>query len=486
MSSIPAPGAYEERKFVSSIFSEEAAGKLVRVLTAVAAWLVVGTHLLLPSINLFNFYPNFYVSFATIIFCWRVCGRSIFTRTPIDIFFAIWLVLAVSSQVYASVYLNRTLGPGDITYYLQMILTIWAFYRAGYALTVVDAPTATGAILKATVFFLGLACLVGIAQGVGPFRSQAINFAERFGSRSQAVGAALELQSPRPIALYTGPNFFGFMNLLGTTVIIGFTMIRGRTMTPGAISLAILGLGIFIAGTVVAQSRAALAAIFLLVCFFLYLMLRIGQVKLFVAGIVAMLLAGVGVLSLASNLDLEYLGSTFERKLSDDGSFRARERGFSNLMEQAADLAPLGSGFTSKSMSLDRTGDKWARTNSIDNGYFQAFIAHGLPGVLHLLILFYGCFLAVKLSRNMEPRHIKLMRGCAIMMLVAYILYSVSGVRHAKTETAAYWMLVFGSLWASIHLEKARRARMARAQMVEQMEAQALPANGPSPEPQPL
>jgi hypothetical protein len=464
MSSLPAVwGGFERRRFQSPLFSQPFSAGLIRVMTAVIAWMLVGVHLMTPSMSMFQFHPSFFMATAAVIWCWRVAGPRVFARTPIDLFFGAWLVLAVTSEVWAGVKLHRNFGNDDLINYLQIIMTLWMTFRAAYGLTIVDPKTAGGALLKAIIFWLGFACVIGMLQSGGPLKSQAISFGEKFGASADAVESAVELQSPRPIALFSGPNFFGFMNLVGCTAILAFTMYRGKSISPWNIGTSVFGLFLFIGGTVVAQSRAALAAEMLLVCLFLYLMLRIGRIMVFAAGILTMGIGLVGGIYLISNLQLDYLSGTFDKKIQDDGSFMERERGLNAFSDQAADLSVLGSGWTARAFSLDRTGDKWSKTNSIDNGFFQAYINHGVFGVIHLLYLFFACWLAIRASKHMRSPNVRLMRDAAVLMLITYVLYSASGVRHAKLETAVYWMLVYGSLYGLVHLEQKHQKEVRRA-----------------------
>ena len=153
-------------------------------------------------------------------------------------------------------------------------------------------------------------------------------------------------------------------------------------------------------------------------------------------------------------MNLTYLESTFNRKITDDSSVQERARGFDYLKDQAMDLAPLGAGFDSRGYTLDRTGDVWSLTNSIDNGYLQAYINHGIPGVLHLAFFLWTLWLGMRLAKNHKYAHIRTLRLVCGLMLLTYMMFSLSGVRHAKLETSVYLVIVFGLLYGSLYGEK--------------------------------
>src|SRR5579885_1381445 len=138
---------------------------LYRVLTALSAYLLIGAHVLRPSFKVFGFPITFYYAIGVICFCAKVRGVKVFAKTPVDVAFVLWLGLAVISQLWGSLALNRVLMADDIQTYLGIILTNWLFFRAAFALCAVDPRTATGAFLKAILVFLGFACIIGILQG---------------------------------------------------------------------------------------------------------------------------------------------------------------------------------------------------------------------------------------------------------------------------------------------------------------------------------
>jgi hypothetical protein len=429
-----------------------------RVLTALSAWLLVGVLVFKPNAKIIGYPLTMYFCIGIIIFCAKVRGAKVFGRTPVDVAFVIWLGLAVLSQLWASMVLNRVLQADDITQYLTIIITTWLAFRVAFALCCVDPRTATGAFLKAILVCLGIACLIGILQGYGPgpLKHWAIDFGVNNGTKGDVTALQVEMtDSPRPVALFSGPNYFGFMNLIGMCIIIGITIAQGKAISSKNVWTAAAGLTLFLIGTVVAQSRFAILTALLLIFLFMYLMFRIGQTKVVITGglaLGAVLLAGVIFLG---QMNLTYLEGTFQRKVQDDYSYQERMIGFDALKDQAIDLAPLGSGFDSHGFILDRSrGDVWSRTNSIDNGYLQAFINHGIPGVIQLLFFLWSLWWGIKLAGRHNYLHIRTLRVVAGLLLATYMVYSLSGVRHAKLETGIYWMFVFGLLYGSIYGEK--------------------------------
>jgi hypothetical protein len=92
--------------------------------------------------------------------------------------------------------------------------------------------------------------------------------------------------------------------------------------------------------------------------------------------------------------------------------------------------------------------------NSIDNGYMQAFINHGVPGLLHLAFYLAACWWAIRISKGYPWLHVRQVRIVTTLLFVTYLVYSLSGVRHAKLETSFYWMVAFGLLYAMVYNER--------------------------------
>ena len=457
---IPKPAPDPEKQFATAfpISEKPWVVALYRVLTAVSAWMIIGLLVFKPNLKIVNYPIIMYLSIGIIIFCAKVRGAKVFGKTPVDVAFVIWLALAVTSQLWASMVLSRVLMMDDLWVYLSTILTTWLAFRVAFALVCVDPRTATGAFLKAIMICLGIACVIGILQGYGPahLKQWAIDFGVNNGTKGDVTAFAAEYSdSPRPVALFSGPNYFGFMNLIGMCILIGMTIAQGRSISTKSVWAAAGGLTVFLIGTVVAQSRFAILTAVLLLLVFMYLMFRIGQTKVVITGGIALagvFLAGVAFLG---QMNLTYLEGTFQRKVQDDYSYQERMIGFDALKDQAIDLAPLGSGFDSHGFILDRSrGDIWSRTNSIDNGYLQAFINHGIPGVIWMLFFLWSLWWAIKLAKRYNYLHIRTLRVVGGLLLATYMLYSISGVRHAKLETGIYWMIVFGLLYGSIYGEK--------------------------------
>jgi hypothetical protein len=427
-----------------------------RVLAALSAWIIVDLQLFRANSGILGLQYAFYFAIGVTIFCAKVRGNKVFARTPVDLAFGIWIVLAVVSQLWASLVLNRVLNSQDIGGYLSLIINLWVMFRVGFALNMVDPRTSTGAFLKAVSIGLGLACLVGILQGYGPgpLKQWAIHFGTTYGTVGGLTDVAANGDTVRPIAVFTGPNIFGFLNLVGMCIIIGLTAAQGRNISSKSVWMAAFGLALFFLGTVAAQSRAALAVCLLLILAFMYLMLRIGRRNVVITGLIAVCVLAIAGMFFMQRMKLDHLQSTFQQKLTDDDSFRERQLGFKALTDQAMDLAPLGAGFTQRGMLLVRTGDSWSRTNGIDDAYFQAYINHGIPGILHIVFFFCTLWWGLKLAKNHRMFHIRVLKYTCTLLLLAYVAYGFTGVRHAKVETGVYLMIFFGLLYGGVYGEK--------------------------------
>lgn len=399
-------------------------------------------------------HPIVFLSLAVITWAWTVRGPIALARTPIDNFFMIWLLLIVASQLWANVVLLRLLTDNDWIETTKQALTSWIVYRAAHCLGTVEPKTAINHILRAILFFAALACIVGLLQSRGPLQQWALKFASSYGWNPEQVLIGAMIESPRPVGMFSGPNFFAFINLIACAIIVGITLGTGRRMKEIHAFAAVIAMGLFFAGTFVAQSRIALAMLAILIAIFLYLITKGGKGRVTIFAVVAMALTGLTLFALKGDLDFSYLTSVFETGLDNDESFLLRRDAIRAISDLAPELAPLGAGENRFSLLLMRTGDQFSKGNGPDNAFLQAFLDHGIPGILHVMYLIFGLWWGLKLLKTNGEPYLDRMKYVGWLTLFFFVLYSISASRHQKVETGAFLWMIFGPLWAVVKIQE--------------------------------
>lgn len=402
----------------------------------------------------FQIHPIVFLSIVVIIWGWGVRGQMSLIRTPIDNFFLAWIILAICSQIWAQTALFRLLQDNDFIEYSKQIFTGWFIYRACYAIGAVDPKTATNSFLRSIVFFAAVACMIGLLQSRGPLQATALEFASKYGWNADQVLLGSTLESPRPVGMFSGPNFFAFINLIASAIIVGITLGTGKRMKEIHSFISTIALGLFFAGSFVAQSRIALVMHGLLIAIFLYLLAKSGKGRVFIFAVVGMVLTGTALIAIKGDLDFDYLTSVFETGLGNDESYIIRSEAVNAINRLAPDLAPLGAAGNRFSLLLMRTGDRYAAGNGPDNAFLQGFLDHGVPGVLHILFLLWGLYWGIRLMKPNGQAYIDRMRFVGILSLIFLVLYSVSASRHQKPETGGFIWMIFGPIWATAKVQE--------------------------------
>lgn len=457
------PATQVRRRRTKKVFSHL---PTTRFFTALFAWMLPAVMIFASGVSYkipFQIHPVVFLSLAICVWAYYVRGAMSIARTPIDIFFMLWLVIAVSSQIYATTALNRILIDNDWIEYSKQIFTSWIMYRAAFALAMVDTKTATNTLLRSILFFAALACLIGLFQWKGPLQQTALNFAKNFGTNPDQVDIGFEIESPRPVGMFSGPNYFAFINLICCAIVVGITLGTGKRMKEIHAFLAVLAMGLFFAGSFVAQSRIALVMLAIMIMIFLYLIGKMGKGRVLIFAVVSMILTGITLFAFKGDVEFDYLTSVFSQGIQNDDSYLLRRDAINAITQLAPDLAPLGAGGNRFSTLLMRTGDKFSPANGPDNAFLQGFLDHGIPGVLHILFLIWALYYGVRCLRPNGEAFIERLRFVSALVLVFFVLYSFSASRHQKPETGFYLWMIFGPLWAAVIIQQAHERALKRA-----------------------
>lgn len=433
-----------------------ASGVIAKVVT-VLCFVLVGTYLFAGQYQpVVRFHPVFYVSVLIVLAGLRVRGWSVLTRTWLDFFFIAWVLLANFSQSYAGSVLGRIFFPYEILDYFYVIFTSWAVYRAAYALVVMAPRAAPRSLLNALITACLFAALLGVAQDT-PLKGPADNVSKRIGSlrEENQYQTAEEDTSPRPASVFTSPTMFGSFNTYGTLFVLAIALGAGDRLRNKHLPAIFFLSAIFFAGTFVAQVRIALLYQGLLLMFFILYTIYRSQRTIAIVIVGLVLLGGAFVSTRLSDERFSYLARTFEGGLFQDESFKFRLESWTRISEMAAQIAPLGSGFTFlSSNAFARRGDTYSRANGPDSGYFEAFFLHGIPG----LLLFFSLFLIsyvmfVRLGGTRDPARNETRWAVMLNLVLFLALGSILGVTHSKFERSGpiYLMLGAGAGLLAVH-----------------------------------
>jgi O-antigen ligase len=399
--------------------------------------------------------PVAYVSFGVIIWGLKVKGWPVLSRTILDWFFLAWFFLAVASHAYAGSYLGRILFINDFIDYSFILIETWITYRAALALVVVAPKTATTHLVRALLLGIGFAAFVGLLQFEGSTKSFATSFAMRFGHSPEQVEHGLLLESPRPAAIFSSPVIFGYVCTIGMTIVcgilIGMRKRVGEIKTPLLAGLIVL----FLAGCFVAQTRQGVLIAGILMAIFVVFMLRMKEYRKALIVIVSGIALIAGLITVKGGFQFDYLTSSLSTGLNRDESYNVRKEAINNIHSMAPQLAVLGAGFTRGSMiPYFRKGDYFNRANGPDNTFYQAFLFHGVPGLIHLTFLFVGMIYMVRQLRPRGVPWIENMKWIAGLLILVFLLSCAASTRHCKSETMIFVTLIFGAVGGLLYHQR--------------------------------
>ncbi|MBZ0213072.1 MAG: hypothetical protein K8H99_04665 [Nitrospirae bacterium] len=434
---------------------------LARVVGLVALLLVAG-HLLLGTFQPHvRFHPVLYLSLFAVFVGLRVKGWEVFERTQFDFFFVGWLVLAALSQLYATNVLGRVIYALDILEYLYVILQSWAVYRGAFALVKAAPRAGSQGILFSILAICMFSALLGIAQSTGA-KGAADTIANNLGSRKDVTQMSEDYdESPRPSGLLSSPTMLGSYNVYGTIVTIAIAIAFGFALSIRQLPWLLLANGVLLACSVTSQVRLALIQQFGLLAFFAVYTLFRAQRTVAAVAVLAFafgLIAFNRVVVERNDPRFQYITRTFEGKFFSDESLTVRLEAWNRIGDVATELAPLGSGFTQlTSNAYARRGDVFARANGPDNGFLEAYLIHGIPGILLVMFLIYTGFSLQNKLKGVSVGYVQMIRWSVLLSIVVFpILSSGLVVTHSKFERSGYLLLLMGAAAALVSIAASR------------------------------
>lgn len=414
--------------------------------------------------------PSTPIAFFMCVFAIGVRGVAVLRWTKFDSVLAIWIVLTIISQVSSAYSLNRFVNEQDVTTVIIGYFNYWLVFRAFYAFGIINPRFATKSVILALFGLLSLTCLIGILQSIGPVQQQMVDLAYRIGAGQEQIKlGASEFTGVRTTSVFSGPNIFGFINLVGCCLIVGWGIASGARLREWHAMVTVGALGLFTYANLNSQSRSSFVLAVLLTLVYIIFLVRVRKWRaLFLAG--SMVLAGaIAIVALTQSGQYEYMTKIFKTGVTADESYLVRSRGLAQFLHVANDLSLIGVGQDYFSVQAIGRGDLYSKANGTgDNGWAMAYFLLGLPGVIHLIWLNITAFKAVKQLRTDKEIFISWLRAIGGLFIALYLLTSPFMIRYHKFETFAYFLIVFGVIFAVLDIQKQRDRREHMAAMAEQ------------------
>lgn len=447
--------------FVRAQRTEAVLATLAYTLTALLIGAFLFTGLYQPT---FRFHPAFQMSLIIIVIGLRVKGLTVFARTPLDLFFFGWLILAAVSQLWATTFLGRQIYSLELLEYFYIILQSWAVYRAALTVTLISPEAASRGIIYGLLGGCVLAAIIAYGQSTG-LQGRIDQVVGLIGFRRDLELLALQTAAtPRPSAFFSSPTMLGSFNLYGTLILVAIAVAVGQRGQLRFFPIFALLNVLLIGCSVISQTRLALLLqLGVLAAMVLFTVFR-AQRSL--AVLVLLLLTGAGYViynNILTRSDdrFAYLSQTLQRDPAADESFQVRMDAINAIKDIAPQLAPLGSGYTINVVNpYARRGDIYSRANGPDNGFLEAYLIHGIPGVLLLGYLLWVCIYSFRGLRR-SPRFSHRMVGVSVFMMATVMLLASAGavVTHSKFERGGVIYLAMGAAAGLLYVDAARRNR---------------------------
>jgi hypothetical protein len=410
----------------------------------------------------YNFLPSLPISFFLILTAIAIRGVAVLRRTPFDLILFSLVGLTILSTIHATLVLNRMFFEIETISILLNMFNMWFIYRAMYAFTIIDAQSASRALLFWMLLVITVCTLIGVLQSVGPFQNDMVNFAYRIGVGEFAIklGAA-EVTGVRTTSVFSGPNIFGFVNLIGCSILIGIAMAFKQRLRELHGVVILMGLGLFSYANLNSQSRLTFVFAAILGIVFLVYLIRVAKWRALLTSAVMFVLMGIGTVILTTGGGYEYMTNIFNTGVKNDVSYQVRVKGLERVAEVANEIPVLGVGQDYYSLMLFGKGDYYSRGNGAgDNGLAMSYFLLGIPGVVHLFFLNYVCFRALKKLKSEDRIFISTIKSATWLVFWLFVVTIPYAVRYQKLETFSYWLLLFGVVFGLLTLQEQRDRRL--------------------------
>jgi hypothetical protein len=406
--------------------------------------------------------PALPISFFVIIGALAMRGIAVLRLCAFDYVMFGWIILTLFSQMTAPATLYRSISEFDVISVQLALYTIWFTFRAFYALTVINPKTAVNTILLWMLIFITCTCVMGILQSVGPVQEQMIDLGYRIGAgQLQIKLGAYESTGVRTTAVFSGPNIYGFVNVIGACIVTGGAIAMGQRLRERHALIAIGLLLLFCYGNLNSQSRSTFLFAAIITVILLLHFIRIKKWRALLMSFALVLAGAILVIGAAQKGQFNYMTSIFETGLQKDGSYQVRMEGMSELAKIANDIPVLGVAQDYFSLNPYGRGDFYSKANGTgDNGIAFFYHVLGIPGLLVLAGIILTTFQAARrLALIEQEAFVSRLRNIAFFVWTLYVVSLPLALRYPKFETASFYMMTFAPVFAVIAIaaQKARR-----------------------------
>jgi hypothetical protein len=384
-------------------------------------------------------------------------GKRALTITSFDYFFVGFILLSITSHLFANEYLFRHLGTGELFGNFRYILTMAVLFRAFFCLVYIAPKFASQMFAVSSLLILGGIAALGIMQRFGPGKPLAVKIGMALTANSLQVLEASK--GDRPTAVFTNPNILGYAMCALCAIVLGWGLCRVEQIKPWRTAAVVTLLGMALLCAVACQSRQATGAlIFAPAVFAIVVRLKARDgLNLAVIGVL-FAVAGVGLVLAVSSSKSTYLTSIATSGVKHDQSYQARTAELNKLRQVTSEIALGGEGTSMSNMNAFSMASEHSHYNTyeIDSEWGNIFQAFGVWGPLLLCIFYLLTVFNVRQVWLIDDPDAKMIALASAMMLGFNLILTTAAVRVAKYESAGFTFEMLGALaaWRVYGLER--------------------------------
>lgn len=411
----------------------------------------------------YNFLPSLPISFFVMLGCIAFRGKAVMRVTPFDYVLIAWIIFNILSHLNSWYVLHRTIYEIEAIGALLMVFNMWFVYRAVYGMTIIDPRTTFRAVFYLLLSFILICTVIGILQSVGPLQDQMVSLAYRIGvGETQIKLGASEMTGVRTTSVFSGPNIFGFINLIGASLLVAAAMALKERLKEIHSVVVLMGLGLIAYANLNSQSRFTFVLAALVGVVYIVFLIRAAKWRALLMACIMFVMFAIGTVILTSQGRYEYMTSIFKTGVQNDFSYQVRMKGIDRLGVIANDIPIIGAGHDMYSLVLYGKGDFYSKANGAgDNGLLMAYFLMGIPGVIHLLYWNFAGWRALRQLKTEDQGFIKTLKYSGWMLWWLYVLTIPYSIRFHKFETVIYYLIVFAMIFGVMQVQRTRDLKLA-------------------------
>jgi hypothetical protein len=396
--------------------------------------------------------------------CWVILGAMTLVGsralmiTSFDYYFLGFMLLSVTSHIFANEFLFRQLGMTELEGNFKYILTVLLVYRAHFCMVYLAPKIGSRLLIASEITVLTFVSLLGIVQRFGPSKATAIHLGGAITIYGQQISDAATVFN-RPSGVFTNPNILGYSACVLTAFVLGWGLERVNMIRPWKTAAVVVLLSIAILCSVACQSRQSFAVlVFTPIVFAIGVRLNAKDGKNMAVLSVLVAVAAFGLVTAATSTKSDYFTHVFSKGVKKDESYLARTEEYKKLQQISTEIAAGGTGQSMSNVNEVLLASEHSRYNTevIDSEWGNMFQAFGVWGPLLLAIFFLLTARDTRQIWQIDDPDARMIAIASAMLLGVNLMLTAAAVRVSKFETSMFTFELLGALsaWRIYGLER--------------------------------